>query len=157
MSTEAHTITQSPLLGMEDIEKAVLDSAALTPAEAEERFRRIGDILLLNVQVLDLDEDIDNLATFAVGAAEELSDFLRERTLRFAGRRHWQYRPLILKKGGNNDAFSDLYPPEFRKETMMECLLYNLCKDDRFAEGANALAGLRDYPPVTKKARKAKR
>ncbi|WP_046658698.1 hypothetical protein [Lysobacter capsici] len=139
MSADLSSIDPSEIIGLSTIEEAVLDSASLPSDEVRKRYLLIGDALYVSAQALRLDEDFDNLLVFAVGVAEEMSDVLLRQAIALSNRRHWQYRPLMLKSDEGNDPNSEVIAKDDQSNAMVDCLLYHLRKDDRYAAGANAL------------------
>lgn len=139
MSATLSSIDPSEIIGLGAIEEAVLDSASLPPDEVRKRYLVIGDALYVSAQALRLDEDFDNLLVFAVGVAEEMSEVVLQQAISLSNRRHWQYRPLRLKNDQGNDPNSEIIGRSDQGNAMVDCLLYHLLKDDRYAAGANAL------------------
>lgn len=139
MSACLSSVDPSELIGLSTIEQTVLDSASLPADEVRKRYLVIVDALYASAQALHLDEDFDNLLVFAVGVAEEMSEVVLRQAISLSNRRHWQYRPLRLRNDEGNDPNSEVIGRGDQGNAMVDCLLYHLRKDERYAAGANAL------------------
>ncbi|CUI04834.1 hypothetical protein [Massilia antarctica] len=137
---EAHEIslTLADIAMVERIEYAVLECGeGLSDEETGVRYWRIGDILLANAHIHDLDEDICNLQCLArcIGC-ELMSSALRAR--HFRGN-CWSFEPPYTKHHGHNGRGSDIRPREKQKTAMVMTLLVILNHEAVFAAGVKVL------------------
>lgn len=120
------------------IEYAVLECGeGLSDEEVGKRYWLIGDILLTNAHIHDLDEDIGNLQCLArcIGC-ELMSSALRTR--HFRGN-CWSFDPPYTKHHGCNNGSSEIRPLEKQKTAMVMVLLHFLNYETVFVPGVDVL------------------
>ena len=123
---------------VERIEYTVLECVeGLSDEEVGERYWRIGDILLANARIHDLDEDISNLQCLArcIGC-ELMSSALR---IRYFRGNCWSFEPPYTKHHGYNNGSSEIRPVEKQKTAMTLVLLNFLNYETVFVPGVNVL------------------
>ncbi|MDQ1834581.1 hypothetical protein [Massilia scottii] len=138
MKTHEISLMLADIAMVEQIEYALLECEEdLSEEEIGVRYWRIGDILLANARIHDLDEDLMNLLCLSRCVACAL---LCEpmRTRHFHGK-CWEFKPPYTRHHGNNDSSSDVRPVETQKVAMVMNLLHFLRYDPVFVPGIKVL------------------
>lgn len=138
MTTQILRLTSDDIRGFNEIENAVLECAeGLHDGEIADRYDRIGEILLANASVHDLDEDIVNLQSFARCVACELLS--KEMQARHFRGNCWALEPPVSKWEGRNRDSSEIRSIDKQKIAMTLILLRHLERDPKYLTATKVL------------------